>query len=95
MTVAFTGNCRWAWAGRGRQGLIGMLNKIGVIEMQQTNSCEPRLDEDGSPDVNYYLAEARRLRSEAVSEMLRGAIVWLRGRFNSERGTHLRAAFIK
>ena len=72
-----------------------LLRKFGVIEMQLTDSCEPRLNADGLPDVDYYLAEARRLRSEAISEMLRGAFAWLRGRFNSERGAHLRAAFIK
>jgi len=44
--------------------------------MKDENEFEIRLNEHGEPDVDFYMARAHRLRSEAVATGFQGLGTW-------------------
>ncbi len=46
--------------------------------MEQYYDSEIHLDNNGQPDVDYYIQEAKRLRSLAISQLMRGIGEWLK-----------------
>ena len=46
--------------------------------MPRKYDSDIKLDRFGSPDVDYYIREAERLRAEAVSRLIRGLARWLK-----------------
>ena len=60
--------------------------------MQRKYDPEIKLNRFGNPDVDYYIGEAKRLRAEAISALLRDLARWLRKSFGKGQGRPMRAA---
>ena len=58
--------------------------------MEQHYDSEIRLDNQGRPDLDYYITEARRLRSLAIAELFQGIGVWLKLHIGKEHAFPLR-----
>ena len=60
--------------------------------MQQKLDPEIKLDRSGNPDIDFYIKEAKRLRTEAILSLLHDIAEWLRKVLGKNRGQPMRPA---
>ncbi len=58
--------------------------------MEQYYDSEIRLDNQGRPDLDYYISEAKRLRSLAIAGLFQGIGEWLKMHIGKEHALPLR-----
>ena len=61
--------------------------------MMREIETEVRRDATGAVDVEYYVAEAKRLRTEMISEVLRNLACRVKRAFKIECSAPMRGAF--
>ena len=61
--------------------------------MEQNYEYNIHLKANGDPDVEYYILEAKRMRYEMISGLLRNIARWLKKQLKTGTVTPLRNAF--
>ena len=86
-----------------RTGAVGVLVAAGAVARKYLSERlgieirgylaqlgDIRLDPYGRPDVDYYINEAKRLRSLAISELIGKSVEWLKTHLGKQHDLPLR-----